>query len=287
MNHAYPLLRDVSAVARQGAGGGHKILILGLPGAGKTTLAQTLVKVVGAVHFNADAVRANVNKDLGFTPEDRIEQARRMGWLCDQVAATGQYVIADFVCPTPEARQAFGADDAFVVWVDRIAEGRFADTNKLFVPPEKVDLRVTVNGAPEFWAKQIADKVKPVFDYKQPTSMVIGRFQPFHDGHLKLIEASLARAGQVCIAVRDTQGTDDKNPFGFEEIRAFLEAGLQRHIGRFVIIKVPNISHVHWGRDVGYKLEQIDLDEATQAISATSVRERLGIGAPSSKAGEA
>ena len=79
-----------------------KVLIMGLPGAGKTTLANMLVPRLNGVHFNADAVRANVNKDLGFAHEDRIEQARRMGWLCDRVVEAGTYAIADFICPDGE-----------------------------------------------------------------------------------------------------------------------------------------------------------------------------------------
>src|SRR3954469_20917146 len=107
-----------------------KILIMGLPGAGKTTLTQALAPRLNAVVFNADEVRANINKDLGFSEADRIEHARRMGWLCDQVVRTGGVAIADFICPTPETRAAFSAGgDAFVVWVNRIEQGRFEDTN--------------------------------------------------------------------------------------------------------------------------------------------------------------
>jgi adenylylsulfate kinase len=76
-----------------------KILIMGLPGAGKTTLAKVLAPRLNAVHFNADDVRREINKDLGFAPADRIEQARRMGWLCDQVVKTGCFAVADFICP--------------------------------------------------------------------------------------------------------------------------------------------------------------------------------------------
>jgi len=133
---------------------GLKILIMGLPGAGKTTLARPLARRLTAVLFNADEVRANINKDLGFTPADRIEQARRMGWLCDRVAEAGCVAVADFICPTPETRDAFGA--AFTVWVDRIDRGRFEDTNRLFVPPEAYDLRVSAEGPPDLWVERIA-----------------------------------------------------------------------------------------------------------------------------------
>src|SRR5712692_8121657 len=94
-----------------------KILIMGLPGAGKTTLARALAPRLNAVHFNADEVRHEVSKDLGFSREDRIEHARRMGWLCDQVVKTGCFAVADFICPTPETRAAFRqGGETFVVW---------------------------------------------------------------------------------------------------------------------------------------------------------------------------
>src|SRR6202049_3566327 len=117
-----------------------KILIMGLPGAGKHTLADAVAPLLNAVRFNADAVRANLSRDLGFGHEDRVEHARRMGWMCDRVVEAGGTVIADFICPTPETRAAFG--EAFVIWVDRISAGRFEDTNRMFVAPEHFDLRV-------------------------------------------------------------------------------------------------------------------------------------------------
>jgi adenylylsulfate kinase len=141
-----------------------KILVMGLPGAGKTTLAQSLAPRLGAVHFNADAVRANICQDLGFSLEDRIEQARRMGWLCDLVVAAGGVAVADFVCPTMETRRAFG--EAFVVWVDRIKCSRFEDTNKLFRSPTEYHLRVTGDGTPQFWARRIVERVRQAPDLK-------------------------------------------------------------------------------------------------------------------------
>jgi len=252
-----------------------KILIMGLPGAGKTTLATALTPRLSAVHFNADEVRLHVNRDLGFSAADRIEQARRMGWLCDQVVKAGGFAIADFICPTPEARRAFTAGgDAFIVWCDRIQTSAYADTNKLFVPPERFDIRVTAEGAVEYWREQVAERVRPVFNSKQPTALFVGRYQPFHDGHKALILEGLRRVGQVCIAVRDTQGTDAKNPLPFAEVRARIEHALRHYEGRFEVVPLPNISHVFYGRDVGYLVERIELDQTTEAISATEQRKR-------------
>ena len=98
------------------------------------------------------------SRDLGFSLDDRIEHARRMGWLCDRVTEAGYPAIADFICPTPETRDAFGP--AFVVFVDRIAEGRYSDTNRLFVPPQTYDLRVEAAGAPEYWADIIIRQLR-------------------------------------------------------------------------------------------------------------------------------
>jgi Adenylylsulphate kinase len=139
-----------------------KILVMGLPGAGKTTLVTTLAPLLNAVVFNADAVRVNISRDLGFGHADRIEHARRMGWICDRVAEAGGTVIADFVCPTEETRAAFG--DAFTIWLDRISASRFEDTNRMFVPPKRFDLRVRAEGTPQYWAEQALGRLRPSFD---------------------------------------------------------------------------------------------------------------------------
>ena len=254
-----------------------KILIMGLPGAGKTTLAKSLAPRLNAVHFNADDIRKHVNRDLGFSLEDRLEHARRLGWLCDQVAQSGGYVIADFVCPTEKTRSAFAeGGEAFTIWVDRIKEGRFQDTNLIFQPPENFHLRVSPEGPPEYWAEQAALAVRPVFDPRKPTALFVGRYQPFHEGHRKLVVEGIKRVGQVCIAVRNTEGTSASNPFGFEYIRSRIEHSLREYDGKYVIVPVPNISDIFHGRDVGYNVERIELDSATEAISATAIRRRIG-----------
>ena len=115
-----------------------KILVMGLAGSGKTTLAKALAHRLNAVHFNADDLRQNISKDLGFSHADRIEQAKRIKFLCDCVSKAGHYVIADFICPTQETRAAFNAD--FTVFVDRIKTCRYEDTNAIFEPPADADV---------------------------------------------------------------------------------------------------------------------------------------------------
>jgi adenylylsulfate kinase len=127
------------------------ILIMGLPGAGKTTLADELAPLLNAKRLNADEVRKAAN-DWDFSEEGRTRQAKRMADFALQLKNEGNYVIADFICPTPKARSLFPAD--YVVWVDTIKEGRFDDTNKMFVKPEKYDFHVTSQDAKN-WAPKI------------------------------------------------------------------------------------------------------------------------------------
>jgi len=116
-----------------------KILIFGLPGSGKTTLAKPFAELLGGVHINADAVRKEYD-DWDFTPEGRMRQAHRMRHLSDGVVMAGKIAVADFVCPTEAARLEFDPD--FTVWMDTIKEGRFDDTNKIFQAPTKYDYHV-------------------------------------------------------------------------------------------------------------------------------------------------
>ena len=131
------------------------ILIMGLPGAGKTTLADELAPLINAKRLNADEVRKAAN-DWDFSEEGRTRQSKRMADFALKLKSEGNYVVADFVCPTPEARSLFPAD--FVIWVDTIKEGRFDDTNQMFVKPEKYDFHVTTQDA-KFWADKIIKEI--------------------------------------------------------------------------------------------------------------------------------
>jgi len=120
-------------------------------------------------------------------------------------------------------------------------------------------------------------KVRPIFHAKKATALLIGRYQPFHDGHKALIVEALKRVGQVCIGVRDTSDTDGNNPFSFEYVKARVEHALREHEGRFTVIQIPNITNIYYGRDVGYAVERIELDSSLEGISATTIRSALGI----------
>ena len=131
------------------------ILIMGLPGSGKTTLASELVPLLKAKWLNADEVRKEAN-DWDFSAEGRTRQAKRMWAKAKEFRDQGNHVVADFVCPTPAARELFPAD--FIIWVDTIKEGRFDDTNKMFVKPEKYNYHVTTQDAKN-WAPKILEEI--------------------------------------------------------------------------------------------------------------------------------
>ncbi len=132
------------------------ILIMGLPGAGKTTLANELAKLIKAKRLNADEIRKAAN-DWDFSEEGRTRQSKRMADAALKMKSEDNNVIADFICPTPEARSLFPAD--YIVWVDTIKTGRFEDTNQMFVKPEKFNFHVTTQDA-KMWASKIAEDLK-------------------------------------------------------------------------------------------------------------------------------
>ena len=117
-----------------------KILIFGLPGSGKSTLAEPFAKLINGVWINADQVREQYN-DWDFTQGGRMRQAQRMRYLSDGVVRAGGIAVADFVCPTENARREFDAD--YTVWMDTIKEGKYEDTNRMFEKPTDVNYHVS------------------------------------------------------------------------------------------------------------------------------------------------
>lgn len=255
------------------------IQIIGLPGSGKTTLAVALKERLNAIHLNADEVRADLNSDLDFSPESRVEQARRMGALARLLEKQSQTVIVDFVCPTEETRKAFGEADV-VIWMDRIQESRFEDTNKMWETPEDYHIRffdpeTSVEECVENFFSFCDHQQIPVRDWMQPTTLMLGRYQPWHEGHHALYGQAQLRSPNVMLGVRSTHGTSDKDPLSFEEVKGYIDQ--DPVMADAMIIRMPNITNIVYGRDVGYKIEQISLGDEIKAISATQKRKELGI----------
>jgi hypothetical protein len=255
---------------------------MGLPGAGKTTLAAKLEEFMlnnsmTVTWLNADEVRKEYN-DWDFSEEGRIRQSKRMYELAAK--SESEYVIADFVAPLVEMRDNYKAD--WTIWVDTIREGRYADTNKMFIEPKLYDFRVNEQDA-EKWSEFIgfhlkSNRRRPVFDWRKETVQMLGRWQPWHDGHRALFERLLAKTGQVIIQVRDVQGWQGSNPFEVEKVKSFIKQDLDPlYQGQYDIQVVPNIVHIGWGRGVGYTSGEETFDEKITDISATKIRKSLGI----------
>jgi len=280
-----------------------RILIMGLPGSGKTHFAEIL-KVYLETHssvynmpldkmaqhelapnncnarvdwFNADDVRRKFN-DWDFSKEGRIRQSIRMFEFA--IKCTGDFVICDFVAPLQEMRNNFKAD--WTIWMDTIEQGRFEDTNKVFVAPDVYDFRINEQNADK-WVPFVGDHIlenrrRPIFDWRKETVQMLGRWQPWHPGHRALFERAIAKTRQVCIMIRDCQVWNDSNPFALEQVKNFIKRDLDLlYQGQYEIQIVPNIVNITYGRDVGYKIEQEVFDESIHNISATKIRKEMGL----------
>ena len=133
-----------------------KILIMGLPGSGKTTLAKELINMIDAEWLNADIVREKF-KDFDFSEEGRLRQAERMKKLAEKIISDNKHAVVDFICPTPLTRKIFSAD--IIIWIDTIKSGRFEDTNKMFISPDIYDFRVTEKNS-KLWVNKIVSELK-------------------------------------------------------------------------------------------------------------------------------
>ena len=276
---------------------------MGLPGSGKTYLATALKKYLEdnsslktmpmyrtvnmeqmptAYHsrvdwFNADEIRKRYN-DWDFSKEGRIRQSLRMAEFA--LKCSGDYVICDFVAPLTEQRNNFKAD--WTIWMDTIDAGRYEDTNQVFVPPEVYDFRITEQNAKK-WAEFIGNHIlenrrRPVFDWQKETVEQLGRWQPWHAGHRALFDRLIQRTGQVCIMIRDCQGWQNSNPFAIDQVKHAIKRDLDPlYQGQYEILVVPNITHIGYGRGVGYTIEEEKFDESITSISGTKIRESMGL----------
>ena len=274
-----------------------RILIMGLPGSGKTYFAERLKRYleshlnpvnehslrpiadarIAVTWLNADDIRQQYN-DWDFSTEGRVRQSKRMRDLADE--ANTDYCIVDFVAPLVEQRNNFKAD--WTIWIDTIDRGRFEDTNRMFVPPEVYDFRITEQNA-EKWVEFVGEHIvenrrRPTFDWQKETVQMLGRWQSWHAGHRALFERAIAKTGQVVIQIRDCQGWQGTNPFAIEQVKYFIRRDLDPvYQGQYEIQVVPNIVNITYGRDVGYRIEQESFDDAITNISATKIRRSLGL----------
>lgn len=282
-----------------------RILIMGLPGSGKTYFAERLKQFledngdifkvnpdrllnyegipdhklmkVSVDWFNADEVRKRYN-DWDFSRDGRIRQSLRMFEFA--MKCSGEFVICDFVAPLPEMRHNFKAD--WTIWMDTIDSGRYEDTNRAFVPPDVYDFRITEQNA-ERWVEFVGTHIlenrrRPRFDWQRETALLLGRYQPWHTGHRALFERAIEKSGQVIIQVRDCQGWNDSNPFDFEKVKSFIKRDLDPiYQGQFEVMLVPNITEIVYGRDVGYKITQETFTDEIHSISATKIRQSMGL----------
>ncbi len=254
-----------------------KILIMGLPGSGKTFLAKEIYKSLNAVWINADKVR-NHFKDWDFTKEGRIRQAKRLNSLSNQVIKKGKNVVVDFVCPNKDSSKHFKAD--FIIWMDTIKKGRHLrkhldDLNPIFKKPKKINLHITTQDS-KFWKAIALDKIlKRTWNNKFPTALMLGRYQPWHEGHTELFKSIVRNNLQVHIQVKGGGIIDKKNPFSFKIVKKNINNTLFKFKSRFIVTKAPNIVEIVYGRKVGYKVKKILTKPYFRNISASKIRKDL------------
>ena len=246
-----------------------KILIMGLPGSGKTTLAKIIAKKLDAHWLNADKIRGKYN-DWDFSKTGIIRQVKRMRDLAKK--SKKKYILADFICPLNIQREIFKPN--LIIWMDTIKKGRFTNINKIFQKPKKYDLRITDKNLQLNTLKTL----DLIHGYKwknnKPTVFMLGRYQPWHLGHRKIFEKGIIKTGQVLIFVKDVHKIGD-NPFNFKKVKNFINNDLKDFKNRFKIQLAPNVTNIFYGRTVGYKIERIKLNKTIEKISATKIRSKL------------
>ena len=193
-----------------------------------------------------------------------------MSKLVTDSVNNGKIAIADFIAPFRLSRQQFGAD--FKIWVDTISTSRYKNTDDVFEKPTKFDYRVKEKDFNKD-AIRIAWELgrRAIWNNKAPTVQMLGRYQPWHEGHQALFDRAMAKHGQVHLMIRDME-TDDKNPYTANQVKENLEKELRYNAGKVKIEIVSNIMNITYGRNVGYKIEQEHFDKSIENISSTKIR---------------
>ena len=243
---------------------------MGLPGSGKTYLARKIKKKLNADWLNADKIRGKYN-DWDFSNSGIIRQVKRMKELAEK--SKKKYVVADFICPLKQQLRIFNPD--LLIWVDTIKVSRYPRINKIFQKPKNFDVRVVSKDA-DFWSKIILDRLKPYkWDSRKETSMLLGRWQPFHEGHFHLFLNALKRTDQVIFYVKNVHNLGD-NPFTFKNVKKRINIKLSKMFkNRYKVELAPNIINIIYGRKVGYNITKINLNRKIQKISGTNIRKIL------------
>ena len=217
-----------------------------------------------------------IYNDWDFSELGRERQAKRM--RKEALSSNKQWIILDFVCPREKFRNIIKPE--LLIFMDTIKESRYKDTNNIFETPNS-GTDFTFSDYNSDTQSDLIVKKLQTFDWKKETVQMLGRWQPWHDGHLQLFKRALSKTGQVCIQIRDCQNWDNSNPFNFEEVKENIVSNLSKEgfiLGsNYIIQLVPNITNITYGRKVGYSIEQEHFDKETEAISATNIRAKMGL----------
>lgn len=289
---------------------GFCVWLTGLPAAGKTTIADALqadLEKRGRLVTMLDgdgAMRQILSSGLGFTKEDRNVNVLRAGFVAGEIVKHGGAAICALVSPYADARASVrlmigrGFVEVYVhtplpVCEKRDPKGlyrraRAGELNHMTGiddPYEEPDLNLLdlqISGS-----SPVEKNVEIITNYLEdrgllggahrPAALMIGRYQPWHDGHRALFTRALEMEGFVVIGVRETCGLGDKNPFTFAEVKARIEESLSSFVGSFEIRRLPNITNIVYGRDVGYRITRVDLEPEIESISATQIRSSLNL----------
>ena len=299
---------DLIDAERKSRANGFCVWFTGLPAAGKTTIAEALQTELDkrgrlVTMLDGDgAMRQMLSTGLGFSKEDRNLNVMRAGFVAGEVVKHGGVAICALVSPYAGARAAvremIGKNfvEVYVhtplsVCEERDPKGLYRRARKdelkhmtgiddPYEAPDRNLVELQVEGDDSVQKNvgiivSYLEELGLIEEPGQPAALMIGRYQPWHDGHRALFLEALEMEGYVVIGVRDTHGLGNKNPFTFAEVKSRIEESLTAFAGSFEIRRLPNITNIVYGRDVGYRITRVDLEPAIESISATQIRSTL------------